>query len=1478
MTPSHFTGWPTGHPAAPGQKDPPGQGIRPTACRPRALTRRLAEALVDWLAGSAAAERRHFCRRGSKPPPFAPTEMSALQSQAIDAGRRSADFPVCRSAGFPTRPPPATAARSHLSRAADWKIGETADWKVCATTGGCGLPRTASNYQTKPLSCSWAGAWFLALGLFLAVFTASAQQTPPPEFTPVDGSAVPTNVVISCQDVHATVYFTTNGTEATTNGTRYTAAIPLTTTTTFRARAYLENLAPSAEVTATYYERHHLADLQKLVTNNVTPVPSIQLTVTPDAAVGCYAVEDSIPQPLVVQNITGGGIWDDENRVIRWGPFRDNLPRAFSYQVTHALDGVYEIWSQVSLNGFSTAPTDLNTKATVTVFHPECTVATPVFTPGATNNPPVTVSITSTTTLAQVYFTTDGRVPTTNDILFTAPLALTDTTFLRARGFREGCQPSEVASAVYWATNPPPPVRTITNATGASALVNLQVPVPPGARCFALVERLPLFLEPTQISDGGLWQADTRSIVWGPFRLALPTNLWYVVGGLDGSYTLDGTASFDGSLVAVAGTNSLTISNAPMLQLATPSIVPTSTNVPVIVTLSSTNVGAALYYTTNGALPTTNDWLYTASLNLTNDTFLRVRAFQAGWYPSEVTNATYCEIPPRPWLVRSVTNDSTPLPEVRVTAAPLAETLSYAVEERLPLLVTPSAISDSGSWNEATSTLRWGPFRDGLARTLSYRLSGVPGTHALDGTGSFDGRAFAVTGAVQVVIVSYLDQVVATPVLSPPGSTSLPVVVTISCATAGAEIRIHYTTDTTVPNTNSPLYTNALTVAVPTVLRARAFVEGMTASDTVTGHYETNEPPLGSIVRSVMGNSGLFPMCDLAVTPSPTVTTYAVEEVLPGTVLPTGITHGGLWDATTLSIRWGPFRDNLPRTLSYSVNAADSSFTPDGTASFNGWSTKATGESVIVVSGHDQQVATPTISPVSGTPAPVMVTLFCATSNAWIYYTINGLVPTNSETNNNFRYYHSFAVGEGPVRAKAFLEGMIPSDTASAWYPATNAQPAPVRSISGSPSSVQLVSIAAAPRSEVREYAVEEYVPWPLAPSGISHGSQWSEYDRMIRWGPFGDNLARTFSYSVSGPDGSYTFSGVASFDGRQRETVGTSSLLIQLPAPSPLSGIAGNAAAYLLWPRPVGVAGYYVYVWPDGGLYSQKRLDVGVPDRDYFSVTNLTNNTKYYFSVTAYDAARHESGRSENVMLVPSGTNKTLGFVWFDRPYYSLSNQAVVTVQDSDLNTDTQTVQTASVRITSDSDAWGFNLTLTETGTNTDVFTSAARGTNLCFTTGDSDTNRFRIKAKAGDRVWVRYQDLLPQELARTNSALVDSDIDQDSLPDWWEWQLVGNLTNLSGTGDFDGDGLTDLQEYLLGTSPIDPYTRGHLLAPVRLTNGAFQCEFLGETNRQYRVLATSDLQTWEAVTNVTGWKDRFVDPAATNLPPRFYRTVLLP
>ena len=44
----------------------------------------------------------------------------------------------------------------------------------------------------------------------------------------------------------------------------------------------------------------------------------------------------------------------------------------------------------------------------------------------------------------------------------------------------------------------------------------------------------------------------------------------------------------------------------------------------------------------------------------------------------------------------------------------------------------------------------------------------------------------------------------------------------------------------------------------------------------------------------------------------------------------------------------------------------------------------------------------------------------------------------------------------------------------------------------------------------------------------------------------------------------------------------------------------------------------------------------------------------------------------------------------------------------------------------------------------------------------------------------------------------------DSDGLPDWWEQDFFGNL-NQNATGDPDNDGLTNLEEYILGTNPND-------------------------------------------------------------------------
>jgi len=75
------------------------------------------------------------------------------------------------------------------------------------------------------------------------------------------------------------------------------------------------------------------------------------------------------------------------------------------------------------------------------------------------------------------------------------------------------------------------------------------------------------------------------------------------------------------------------------------------------------------------------------------------------------------------------------------------------------------------------------------------------------------------------------------------------------------------------------------------------------------------------------------------------------------------------------------------------------------------------------------------------------------------------------------------------------------------------------------------------------------------------------------------------------------------------------------------------DAAVSLSWDVAtdnVGVKGYKIYygtksVNTSGGSYDKGPIDVG--NKISYNVLNLTNNTKYYFAVTAYDAAGNESG-----------------------------------------------------------------------------------------------------------------------------------------------------------------------------------------------------------------------------------------------------------
>lgn len=93
---------------------------------------------------------------------------------------------------------------------------------------------------------------------------------------------------------------------------------------------------------------------------------------------------------------------------------------------------------------------------------------------------------------------------------------------------------------------------------------------------------------------------------------------------------------------------------------------------------------------------------------------------------------------------------------VTVTVIPPVGTPAYLVQEFLPTNFTAVAVSTSGTFEPGNSRVVWGPFWDGLTRTLTYTLvppSGFTGTATLNGAALFFG-ATAATGGDSTVTVT----------------------------------------------------------------------------------------------------------------------------------------------------------------------------------------------------------------------------------------------------------------------------------------------------------------------------------------------------------------------------------------------------------------------------------------------------------------------------------------------------------------------------------------------------------------------------------------------------------------------------------------------------------------------------------------------------------------------------------------------------
>jgi hypothetical protein len=135
-----------------------------------------------------------------------------------------------------------------------------------------------------------------------------------------------------------------------------------------------------------------------------------------------------------------------------------------------------------------------------------------------------------------------------------------------------------------------------------------------------------------------------------------------------------------------------------------------------------------------------------------------------------------------------------------------------------------------------------------------------------------------------------------------------------------------------------------------------------------------------------------------------------------------------------------------------------------------------------------------------------------------------------------------------------------------------------------------------------------------------------------------------------------------------------------------------------------------------------------------------------------------------------------------------------------------------------------------------------------------------FRLRVKIGQTTYLPIEMALssprigqPAQSTRLDLTLGE-DTDGDGLPDAWERALIaalgGNLTlaDIRPNDDSDGDGTSNLLEYLSGTYAFDP-AEGFSLTLVGFTGNGSVLELLAIRGRTYTLEASGDLQQWTPV-----------------------------
>ena len=745
------------------------------------------------------------------------------------------------------------------------------------------IPFNVTSTTTVRALASASG--YLASQIASATYTDMTQANPPTFSVPAGSYTSPQSVMLSDTTSGATIYYTTDGSEPTTSSNLYTAgsSISVLSTETINAIAVAPGYLASPVASAIY-----------------TMVPLINFPNGFAASQGLVTLNGSSQLNDSRLQLTDGGSNESGTAWFARPVSVQSFVTNFTFQLSNALadgitftiqgQGTSAIGANASGLGYRNIPRSMAIKFDLANDAGEGLNSTGLYTNGANPTIPAIdlsstgVNLHSDDTIAvQLVYDGTTLAMTLTDRLTLASYSKTFAVNIPALvggntayvGFTGSSATLSSSQKILTWTYSPLPVVSYPVITPAHGLYS-------SAQSVTITDSTPNSVI-YYTTDGTTPTTSSPQYTTSPISVTAA------------SQTINAMAVASGSLnSAVAVSNYIIGSAVPAPTFSQPSGNYSNS----VITISDSAPGATIYYTTNGATPTTSSTPYTIAipLNAVGTITLKAIAVLNGFTTSPVTTVIYHIQPAMakptfslPWgtysetqtvsisdtsknaIIYYTTDGSTPTMSSTLYSGPVTisstttlnaiawapgfanSSLTSAVYTIDPAaLPSPVFSQPSGTYtNSAISITDSQPgvtiyyTMDGSTPTLSSNKFLTP--IALNSPGTFTLKSVAAESGYTIsptsTVIYTIQPTLARPTFSVP-SGAYSAAQTVALGDISKGVTIYYTTDGSTPTSSSNVYTSPITVSASETINAIASMSGWTNSPVVTANYTITQSNL----------------------------------------------------------------------------------------------------------------------------------------------------------------------------------------------------------------------------------------------------------------------------------------------------------------------------------------------------------------------------------------------------------------------------------------------------------------------------------------------------------------------------------------------------------------------------------------------------------------------------------------------------------